>query len=215
MGPPEFDPNFALFVTETVKGLSVDRPVPGASKRLRYAAEVKDQESSVTVLVSCLDSSHDLLTDRVGNNYFHKFQRYPSHHRWIVHGEPAYPVVCLAAQYSVLPYVREKVLSLPNIFQQMYAESVSIIVCAVFGSLYFDVALEYPDSKTVFPLILPMPKPPSRRYELVRILLHSDTLRPLSLYIRKAPARRRGRYMDNAFCGTRERCTMDGASTRD
>ncbi|KAK4170002.1 hypothetical protein QBC43DRAFT_40063 [Cladorrhinum sp. PSN259] len=190
MGPPEFDPNFALLVTETVKGLSVGLSVPEAQKRLRYAAEVKDKESSVTVLVTCLDSLHDLLTDHVGNNYFHKFQQYPSRQRWIVHGQPAYPMVCLAAQYSVLPYVRAKVLSLPNIFQQMYADSVSIIVCAVFGSLYFDLGLEDPDSKTVFPLDLPSPGPLSRRYELVRVLLHSGALGPPSLYIRKAPTRR-------------------------
>ncbi|KAK3987624.1 hypothetical protein QBC44DRAFT_245616 [Cladorrhinum sp. PSN332] len=188
LAPPEFDAHFALLVTETVKGLSVDQPVPRAEKRLRYAAEVKEQESSVAVLVTSLDSLHVLLTDRVGNDYFHKFQRYPSRQRWITHGQPAYPMVCLAAQYSVIPYVRAKVLGLPNIFQQMYADSVSIIVCAVFGSVYYDVGAEYPDSnKPAVPLALPFPGPLSRRYELVRILLHSGALGPPSLSIRKVP----------------------------
>ncbi|KAH6886795.1 hypothetical protein B0T10DRAFT_575116 [Thelonectria olida] len=180
--PPGFDPYLALLKASVAQyrgkrsGIAKDfwQGILGSSPHkefwqeilglMNYAARIDDSPASTAVLVQALDMLDATATQ-------HGAGLAPAGRHWSstqAVNSLDNTFIGLAAQFAVLPYVREKVLSRPQLMQSNPG-TISLLENAIFDSRYF---MDEPDvrlnARTQTSTIT------TRRLELVRFLLETN-----------------------------------------
>ncbi|KAK4220643.1 hypothetical protein QBC38DRAFT_449856 [Podospora fimiseda] len=168
-GPPTFDANLMLLKANTsvLQGIDTQGRVwETAQLCLLYASEIADTELNVPLMVTCLDQLHKNLTQR-SERYFWQLQQRELLSLLSPHAVPPEPMLYLAAQYAVMPYLRHKVLANPSICKE-HSSGFSILDDAVFGFLY-----DCPANPSQ-----PPPKDYGRRHMVTELLMENGALEP-------------------------------------
>jgi hypothetical protein len=132
---------------------------------MNYAAKVEDSSTSTPILTQALDMVDAIMTKNT-SSWPNSPGRDCSSSQVI--NAPHNTIVGLAAQFAVLPYVREKVRAQPQLLLSKPG-AISLLENAVFDYRYFvDNAALQRSARTLTSTIT------SRRIELVRFLLETN-----------------------------------------
>ncbi|KAK4160718.1 hypothetical protein QBC43DRAFT_292731 [Cladorrhinum sp. PSN259] len=150
-----------------------------SQKLLTYASRVREHQTNIPVLITCLDRLGSVLENTIAL-YIHAVcdisePTMAGKKIRLYHSGPAYPMVCLAAAWSVGPYVKTKVLKKQSILEDKYPDFLSVLGYAVFGASYIPLCSS-PQRSALLPTAL------ETRYELVRFLLGQGAIGPPKFY---------------------------------